>query len=642
MGSARAVTGIALGEPRTASRRLARFVTFGVVAALVFGLLGTRLFYLQIIRGGDFGALADRNSRIEEALPSTRGLIYDRTGQLLVRNVPTFAVKIRPADLPMELRGEVVGRLAGLLGEDPADIIATLDANPGSRFDYVRVASDVPEETARLIAESHLDLPGVQVVVEARREYPYGPLLSQILGYTGRIDATEYGRLRSSGYLPDDVIGKAGVEAVYESALRGRYGAQVVERDARGRQLQVLQTIREPVPGASLELSIDTHEQELAERALRWGMQMAKLKRGVIIVMNPQTGEILAMVSLPTYDNNLFARGISRTDFQRLLEDPNKPLLNHAIQEQFPPGSTYKLVTATGGLADAKITPRQRLQTKAYLTIGTTRFYDWNRRGWGPCDLYCGFSHSSDTYFYQVAGMLGIDRLAYWAHEFGFGEPTGIDLPGEAAGIVPSNQWKLDTLGQPIYPGEVYQAGIGQGYDAVTPLQLLNAYAALANGGTLYQPQVVRRIIAADGSVIQDFEPKVIRKLDVSPEILRTMRRAARTVVTSRHTYNLVDLPIVVAGKTGTAEYGLRDAKGHLPFHSWFVAFVPKDPWKRPDDPEGMRAVSRTDAELAVVAFAYDAQTLGNVATEIVKYYLQLHYGITHDYRLFKLLERTD
>jgi len=633
---------IALHEPRLAERRLARFVVFAAVAGIIFSLLGTRLFYLQIIRGTDFGTIAARNSRLDEAIPSSRGLIYDRTGRLLVQNVPTFSVKIRPADLPMELRDEVVGRLAALLGKDPADIIATIDASPGSRFEYVRVAADVPEATARLIAESHLELPGVQVVVEARREYLYGPLLAQILGYTGPIDANEYARLRSSGYLPDDLIGKTGVEAVYETALRGQYGIQVVERDARGRRLQVLQTLQEPVAGASLELTIDTHEQELAEKALRWGMETARLKRGVIIVMNPQTGEILAMVSLPTYDDNLFARGISAADFQRLLKDPNKPLLNHAIQEQFPPGSTYKLVTAVGGLADGKITPERRLQTKAYLTIGTTRFYDWNRRGWGPCNLYCGFSHSSDTYFYQVAGMLGIDRLAYWAHQFGFGEPTGVDLPGEASGIVPSNQWKMDTFGQPIFPGEVYHAGIGQGYDAVTPLQLVNAYAALANGGTLYRPQVVRRILGPDGSVIEDFQPEVLRKIDVSPDVLRTMRRAARTVVTSRHTYNLVDLPIVVAGKTGTAEYGVRDAHGHLPFHSWFVAFVPKNPWKRADDPDGMRAVSRTDAELAVVAFAYDAQTLGNVATEVVKYYLQLHYGISKDYRKFNLLERTD
>lgn len=634
------MTDIALHEPHMASRRLARFVVFTIVAGVVFGVLATRLFYLQILRGGEFGALADRNGRIEEAIPSTRGLIYDRSGRLLVRNVPTFAVKIRPADLPMELRDEVIGRLAALLGKDPAEIKATIDASPGSRFEYVRVASDVPEATARLIAESHLDLPGVQIVVEPRREYPYGPLLSHILGYTGPVDAAEYARLRSSGYLPDDLIGKTGVEAVYESALRGQYGIQVVERDARGRRLQVLQTIREPVAGASLELTIDTHEQELAEKALKWGIETAGLKRGVVIVMNPQTGEILAMVSLPTYDNNLFARGISAADFARLVKDPNKPLTNHAIQGQFPPGSTYKLVTAVGGLTDGKITARQRLQTRPYLTLGSTRFYEWNRRGWGPCDIYCGFGHSSDTYFFQVAGMLGIDRLAEWARAFGFGERTGVDLPGEVRGIVPSNQWKLDTFGQPIYPGEVYQAGIGQGYDAVTPLQLVNAYAALANGGTLYRPQVVRRILAPDGTVVRDFEPEVIRKLDVPASVLRTMRQAARTVVTIRHTYNLVDLPIVVAGKSGTAEFGVRDAKGRLPFHSWFVAFVPKDPWKRADDPDGMKAVSRTDSDLVVLAFAYDSRTKGNAATEIVKYYLQLHYGITKDYRNFDLLER--
>ncbi len=634
------MTDITFGEPRLAERRLARFAVFAAAAALVLGVLAVRLFYLQVIRTNDFGAIADRNSRIEEAIPSTRGLIYDRAGRLLVRNVPTFSVKVRPADLPFEIRSEVIGRLAGLLGKDPADITTTIDASPGSRFDYVRVASDVPEATARIIAESHLELPGVQVVVEARREYPYGPLLSQILGYTGPVDAGEYTRLRSSGYLPDDQIGKTGVEAVYESALRGQYGIEVVERDARGRRLQVLQTLREPVAGASLELTIDTHEQELAEQALRWGMETAGLKRGVVIVMNPQTGEILALVSLPTYDNNLFARGISAADFKRLVEDPNRPLVNHAIQDQYPPGSTYKLVTAVGALTDGKITARQRLQTRPYLTLGSTRFYEWNRRGWGACDVFCGFGHSSDTYFYQVAGMLGIDRLAEWAHEFGFGERTGIDLPGEVPGIVPSNQWKLDTFGQPIYPGEVYQAGIGQGYDAVTPLQLVNAYAALANGGTLYRPRIVRRILGPDGSVIEDFEPEVIRQLDVPESVLRTMRQAARTVVTIRHTYNLVDLPIVVAGKSGTAEFGVRDAKGRLPFHSWFVAFVPKDPWRRPSDPDGMKAVSRTDAELAVVALAYDSRTKGNAATEIVKYYLQLHYGIEKDYRNHDLLER--
>jgi cell division protein FtsI/penicillin-binding protein 2 len=207
-------------------------------------------------------------------------------------------------------------------------------------------------------------------------------------------------------------------------------------------------------------------------------------------------------------------------------------------------------------------------------------------------------------------------------------------------GIVPTNEWKLDALGEPIYPGEVYQAGIGQGYDVVTPIQLINAYAALANGGRLYQPQVVREVLAPDGSVLRPFEPKLIRELGAPQSVLQDMREAARNVQLLRHTYNLVDLPIVMAGKSGTAEFGVRDRQGRLPFHSWFVAFVPKDPTKRADDPKGLKAVARKDSELIVLAFAYDSGTKGNVATEIVKYYLQLHYGITKDFRNHRLLER--
>ena len=613
-------------------RRLSRFIAFGVIVLLAVSGLTARLFYLQIIDGGRFATLSARNRTVLEAVPSPRGLIYDRLGRVLVTNVPTFAIKVRPADLPQELRPQVVERLAALLDVDAAEINATIDSNPGSNFDLVRIAGDVDEATALLIAEADFDLPGVEIAVEARREYTYGPLMSQLLGYTGPVSAEQLPDLRSLGYLPDDLLGKTGLEAQYETELRGTYGAESVERDATGRKTQVLQTISEASPGSSLNLTIDTKEQKYAETALKWAMAEVGLKRGVVIVMNPQTGEVVALVSLPTYDNNLFAHGISNTDYQALAEDPDKPLLNHATQAHYPPGSTYKLVTGTGGLADRKISARTELATQSYLTLGSTKFYDWNRRGFGPCNIYCGFGHSSDTYFFQVAGMLGIDRLGYWAEQYGFGSRTGIDLPGEVSGIVPTNQWKQDALGEPIYPGETYQAGIGQGYDVVTPIQLVNAYAALANGGTLYQPQVVHDIVGPDGEVVRPFEPKVLHEMDIDASVLETMRNAARSVVELRHTYNLVELPIRVAGKSGTAEFGTRDSQGRLPFHSWFVGFVPKDAENGSFDD--------TDSELVVLAFAYDSRTKGNVATEIVKYYLQQHYGIEQDYRLPDLLER--
>jgi penicillin-binding protein 2 len=613
-------------------RRLSRFVAFGVVVLLAVSGLTARLFYLQIIDGGRFATLSARNRTVVEAVPAPRGLIYDRLGRVLVTNVPTFAIKVRPADLPQELRPQVVERLAALLDVNAAEINATIDSNPGSNFDLVRIAGDVDEATALLIAEADFDLPGVEIAVEARRQYTYGPLMSQILGYTGPVSAEQLPDLRPLGYLPDDLLGKTGLEAQYETELRGVYGAESVERDATGRKTQVLATIGEASPGNSLNLTIDTKEQKYAETALKWAMAEVGLKRGVVIVMNPQTGEVVALVSLPTYDNNLFAHGISNADYQALAEDPDKPLLNHATQAHYPPGSTYKLVTGTGGLADRKISARTELTTQGYLTLGSTRFYDWNRRGFGRCDIYCGFGHSSDTYFFQVAAMLGIDRLGYWAKQYGFGSPTGIDLPGEVSGIVPTNQWKQDALGAPIYPGETYQAGIGQGYDVVTPIQLVNAYAALANGGTVYQPQIVHDIVGPDGEVVRPFEPQVLHEMDIEASVLETMRNAARSVVELRHTYNLVELPIRVAGKSGTAEFGTRDAQGRLPFHSWFVGFVPKDPENGSFD--------NTDSELVVLAFAYDSRTKGNVATEIVKYYLQLHYDIERDYRLPDLLER--
>lgn len=617
---------------RERDRRPIRFLVFGIVAILAFGTLTTRLAYLQITNSDVAVARAEAQRTEDQPIAATRGLIFDRQGRPLVNNVATWAVKITPSDLPFSEREDVTQRLAHLLGTEASEILATLDTAPGSRFDPVRVASDVPDETARLVAESSDELPGVEVVVETRREYPDGPLLAHILGYTGPIDGGAYAKLRSEGYLADDLIGKTGVESTFESELRGTYGIEVVEKDATGKDIQVLSTKQEAVPGASLTLTIDKSIQAEATRALKWGMKAAGLKRGVVIVMNPQTGEVLGLVSLPSYDNNLFARGISNKAFQELISDPDKPLTNHAVQAHYPPGSTYKLVTGTGGLQDKKITAKTKLRTRGYLTLAGARFYDWNRRGFGACDMNCGFGHSSDTYFFQVAGMLGADRLAYWAHMYGFGKPTGIDLPGEVAGIVPSNEWKIDALGQPMFGGEVYQAGIGQGYDVVTPIQLINAFAALANGGKLYRPQLVREVVGADGKVISSFKPDLIRKLPVSQKTLREMRLAARSTVTLRHTYNLVDMPVKVAGKSGTAEFGTRDKKGRLPFHSWFVGFVPKNPYKAD--------FTKPDSQLAFLAFAYDSRTKGNAGTEIAKAFLQLHFKIKKDYLNRDLLKK--
>jgi len=629
------MTDMMLGrKPPPRSRLGFRFAVFGLVIVLVIGLLTTRLFYLQVVQGGYYAGLSQENRRTLLPLRSARGLVYDRAGRQLAINIPSYVVRIRPADLPFAERDAVVSRLSTLLEVPESQILESIDRYANQSFELVRLASDVPSDVARIIVEESNSLPGVQVIVEERREYEYGPLVSHVLGYTGAVTVEELAEFGELGYLNDDQIGKTGVEATFEDVLRGSYGEQEVEQDALGRILRTVQVTQQPQPGNSIELTIDVEIQREAEEALKWATDIVNLSRGVVIVMNPQTGEILAMVSLPTYDDNLFARGISNTDYQALIEDPNRPLVNFGLSEQYPPGSTYKLVTGVGALEDGLIQDTTLLETAGYLEIGTYRYYDWNRRGFGPLDIYGGFAHSSDTYFYQLAGGLGIDRLADWSHEFGFGARTGIDLPAEARGIVPTDEWKQNLFNQPIYPGEVYQAGIGQGYDAATPLQVLNAYNALANGGSLLKPQIVRRVLAPDGTVVQEVQPELIRQLDVDPDTLRIMRLAAREVVTSRHTANLVDLPIVVAGKTGTAEFGLRDSQGRLPYHTWFTAFVPEFSETQVGDP------SLTDSELAIVAFAYGSNTKGNAAVEIVKYFLQQHYDLGVDLTRPDLLEK--
>lgn len=631
-------------QPLTHQRRPGRFLVFGVAVAIVMSVLTLRLSSMQLTGsaqpgGVPAGAPGEARRTLLQPVVSTRGLIYDRAGRALVANVPTFTVRVRPADLPLSRRPEVVERLAGLLDTTPGAVNATLDAGSASRFDAVAIARDVPEATARLIAEDGLTLPGVEVTVEPRRDYLTGPLMTQIVGYTGAVSAAGFAELAKEGYLADDRIGIAGVELTYEAELRGTYGAERVEKDATGRTIRVIGVETPPTAGSSLVLTIDTREQELAEKALRWGLDTAGLKRGAMVVLDPQTGEVLAMVSFPTYDANQFSRGITDAQFKALLDNPQKPLINHAIADIQPPGSTYKLVTGFGSLADKVITTTSTITSKPYVQLGNTKFWEWNRRGWGPLTITEGFGRSSDTYFYQLSQSLGIERLAHWAQQLGFGSVTGIDLPFEAAGLVPTSQWKMDRFGVPIYPGEVLQAGIGQGYDLATVLQVANAYAAVANGGKLYQPQVVREIRGPDDAVVRPFEPKLIRTIRAPAAVFATMREAARRVVTVRHTYNLADLPIVVAGKTGTAEFGVRDKNGVLPYSHWFAGFVPKNAWKK-DNPSG--SVAKPDAQLAFAVFTYDSRTLGNVATEVAKYYLQLHFGMKQDYRLPELLERTN
>jgi penicillin-binding protein 2 len=614
-------------------RSLVRFIAFGLVAAVILTALGGRLFQLQVVNGEEYARRAAADRTVEIPLPAPRGLVFDRAGRPLAVNVPSWTVKARPADLPPSQARRILEEVAHATGGDAEAMRGRLEAFVGSPYDLVPIERGVGRDAALLLAEASERLPGIVVDVEPVRRYlddagePRGELLSAVLGYTGPIDRAELAELEPVGYLRDDVIGKAGIEASFEDELRGSYGMQRVQRDASGRLVKVIETVREPEPGTNLMLTIDAETQRLATQALTWGMDVADVSQGVIAVMNPQTGEILAMVSLPAYDNNKFAAGISVEDFNIYLSDPDRPLRNHAISDIYPPGSTYKLVTAIAALEEGVTTPGRLWPTYGcYQIPGAPEgecLFDWNRQGFGELDMVDAFAVSSDTFFYQMAVHAGIDPLARWANELGFGERSGIRLPGEATGIIASTEWARQQGRPGVFTGEVAQAGIGQNVIAVTPLQLLNSYAAVANGGRLMEPMIVRGETDAAGELVRAYEPRVIRELAASDETLQTMRIGAREVITTGHAYNIrdLDLPGALSGKTGTAEFGELTEEGTLPFHSWFVAYLPS-------------AAGATDADLAVVAFNYSAVVPGNVSAEVVKYFLQLHYDLDQDLRL--------
>jgi penicillin-binding protein 2 len=554
----------------------------------------------------------------------------DRSGRVLAQNIAVYAVQIRPGDLSLTIRAQVVKTLGEILNMDPVRIITLLDRSTGSLWEPIRIANNVNERAARLIDEERASLPGVETIIESRRVYPYGTLISHIVGYVGRIDGVEASTLAPAGYTVVDFIGRAGVEASYEEALRGTPGIRQVEVDAKGRLVRILGVTKPPVNGASLTLTIDIEAQQRATTALEWGLKSARTQEGVVASMNPQNGEIIALASLPAYDNNDFSAGISNAKYQKYLANKYSPLLNHAVGSHFAPGSTYKLVTFSCALDFSLATPSTRFQSTAFLEVDGERFYEWNRAGFGrtltPSDAY---SWSSNVVTFQLARLLRIDRLATCGRQWGFGAPTGIDLPSEISGLVPDQTWARSTINRGLYNAEVLQSAQGQGYDLVTPIQVLNSFSALANSGTLWRPHVVLSITHADGS-ITPITPVVNGEVGMKESTYREMRLAGRKMALNPGpSQGISRMPLFVSAKSGTAEYGVRDYLGRLPYHNWMGGFVaPTNDW------------SKDDSEFAYVVFMHGTNTAGNAAKEVTKYYLQLQFDLKRDYRTPGLLAR--
>ena len=584
-----------------------RFIAFGVAIFLVFSTLTVRLYDLEILRGDYYHVLSEQNRIVRLPVPAERGGIVDRTGYVLARNIPGFAISVIPVDLPRAREEELSQRLGSLLTLPSDSVGDTIRAqrirNP---YEPVRISkTPVPREIALAVTERAELFPGVRVDPESIRFYVDGTLYAPVLGYTGPITEPEFEKLKQSGYLGNDDIGRTGIEDVYEQYLRGTYGWREIERDAALREIKTL-ALQRPTVGDTVVLTIDDRLQKLLDSELRKGVDEDKFTQAVGVAMNPQNGEILAMVSIPGYDNNMFARGITTAELAALNGDDRHPLVNKAIGDRYPAGSTFKMITGLSALSEGTATRDTVVNVSASsFSVSGTTFYDWRQHG--SLDFVHGFAHSSDIYFYTLAGGtpfapnvhgVGPEAIAKYARMLGFGAPTGIDLPNEDGGIMPDPQWKLATFDEPWTIGNTYQEAIGQGFVAVTPLQLLNAYAAVANGGTLWQPHVLKQVTDAAGNSAPLPEWKS-RKLAMTQENLRLIRESARRVVTIGHAY-MPNLKIPIAGKTGTAEFGAstgKDSAGRnkLGFHNWFVSFVPQ--------------ADNTDptAQIAMVIFTYDS-----------------------------------
>ena len=614
-------------ERRSVRRRTWRFVTAGIATVLIFGGLGIRLTAIQIDGGGgsrDTGALPAGHRIVERSIAPDRGVVLDRKGRLLAKNIATYSVQIRPGDLPLPIRPQVVETLAKILRVDPVAITMTLDRATGSLWDPVRIANKVDEVAARLIAEEHVALPGVETLFEPQRVYPYGELFAAVVGYVARIDAQEASALSDLGYTSSDFIGRSGIELSYEAELRGTSGIRQIEIDAQGRTVRDLGVIAPAVPGKTVVLTIDAVAQRTAFRALSWGLKAAGNKEGVLASMNPQNGEIIAMASLPTFNPNDFAQGITNTQYAAYLRNQHAPLVNHAVASIYPPGSTYKLVTYSCALESNLVQTDDRFAATPYLEVDGEKFWEWNKPpGFGGMMTPAvGFSFSSNVVTFRITRVIKLDRLAPCGRQWGFAQPTGIDLPSEGTGVVPDNDWARLTINRTLYNGEVLQSAQGQGYDLATPVQLLNAYAALANGGTRWVPRVVLELRSADGLTVEATEPTVLGEVGMRASVLAEMRRAGHLVVVNPRMYfRFNGLPLNLSAKTGTAQFGTRDKRGNLPYHNWFSGFVaPTSDW------------SKTDATFAFVAFMHSSNTVGNAGVEVTKKYLQLHFKLNRSW----------
>lgn len=551
-----------------------RLDVLGLMVVLVFLTLISRLGYLQVVQGKYYGQLADGNRIKLIPVMAPRGTFLDRNGVPLVSNRPGFTVTLVPISGPIP--DEVIVKLAGILGMNPADIRAKTAQQSGP-FEPIRVKTDIGPEVVTRIEERRSELPGVVIEIQPVRNYIYNEFAAHAFGYVSEINDVELEKKKAEGYAAGDMIGKFGLEKLYDKEIRGVDGGGQVEVDVTGRPVQVLGK-KEAVPGSNLLLTIDYRIQKAAEEAideqlkyLQTKTEFTNAKGAAIVVMNPKTGEILAMVSRPTYNPNLFAGGISSKDWKLLNENPFHPMDNKAISGEYPPGSTFKIITGAAALELGKVTPEEKiLDTGRHWLIPKSNAMG-EALGW--ISFKDALSKSDNVYFYEMGNRLGIDNLEKYARMFGLGAVTGINLPGESEGLVANRQYKEKVYGEDWYLSETFDAAIGQGFQLATPLQMAMVMSEVANGGIRYRPYLVSKILSPAGDPITVFGPQEVGRVQISDSTINLIRSGLREVALEGGTagYMFSDFPVTLAGKTGTAE------NPHGEDHGWFVAYAPFD-----------------------------------------------------------------
>lgn len=554
-------------------RKAVSFVWYFII--LILAILFGRVFFLDMIKGAYYSEVSKENRIRSIVVKAPRGNILDKFGRIIARNVPSLDAVIIPGYLPKDQggRARIIKTVSDILGMNSGNVEAIVSSQNEKSLDPVLLKENITQDQALLMAEKQSDLPGIIVDKTAIRNYEDGMIFSHIVGYDGKITREEIDR--NSGYLMTDYIGKTGLEKKYEADLRGTYGAKQVEIDSSGNVKKYIGVI-DPQAGNDLILNIDEELQKKLYDSLATVLENTETATAAAVAIDPRNGGVLAMVSMPSYDNNMFARGITNDEYKALISNQDLPLLNRATSGEYPPGSTLKPAVAAAALSEGTITPSTIIDgLGGNLTIGNFHFGDWKAHA--PSDLRTAIAESNDIFFYTVGGGygniegLGMSRMKKYENLFGFGSPLGIDLPNESGGLIPDEQWKLDRFNEKWYIGDSYHSAIGQGFITATPLQLADFTAAIANGGTLYRPHVVNRI-KKDNAQEEFVGPEVIRKNFVRKDVMDVVREGMRQVVTSGTAQTLKDLPVEVAGKTGTAEFGIEDKT-----HAWFTSFAPYD-----------------------------------------------------------------